>query len=305
MGIGIFQQLKSGLSRAHKGFVGKLDSLFTRSRKLDEEMFEQLEEILIESDIGPRMSGRILGDLRTAVKTNKVSDSAGLKALLQAEMIKLLKSPPAWNHNSDGPTIILIIGINGVGKTTTIAKLANHFLKQKKKVLLAAGDTFRAAAIDQLKIWAERLGVDCIAHQDGSDAAAVCFDAVTAAKARQVDILIIDTAGRLHTKAHLVEELKKIKRSIQKVEEGAPHETLLVLDATTGQNGLLQAQVFYREVDTSGLILTKMDGTAKGGVALTVSNELSLPIRFIGLGEKIDDLTDFNPREFITALFEA
>lgn len=268
-------------------------------------MWNELEELLISADTGMPTTTKLMNSLRERAKQEKIKDGIGLKAALKQEMAKVLKSGPVGlKPAQQGTTVILVVGVNGVGKTTSIAKLAEYFRSQGQKVVLAAGDTFRAAAIEQLQTWGQRTGSDVIAHQHGSDPGAVVFDAMNAAKSRNADVLIIDTAGRLHTKFNLMEELKKIRRVIQKVDPTAPHGTLLVIDATTGQNGLTQARTFKEAADISGIFLTKLDGTAKGGIVLSIAQELGLPILFIGTGEKMDDIAPFDAEDFLDSLFD-
>ncbi|MZP29089.1 signal recognition particle-docking protein FtsY [Heliobacterium undosum] len=300
---GFFSRLKEGLTRTRQNLVEKVEALVTGRPKIDEELFEELEEALISADVGADTSLDLVERLRRTVKEQKISDPARIKDLLQEEVARILGNqaqPVAFDHQ---PTVVLIVGVNGVGKTTTIAKLAHRWKQEGRKVLLAAGDTFRAAAIDQLEIWGQRVGVEVIRHQEGSDPSAVAFDAVQAAVSRGVDVLIIDTAGRLHNKSHLMNELSKINRVLDRALPGAPHETLLVLDATTGQNAVSQARLFSEAVGLTGLVLTKLDGTAKGGVILAIAAEMQAPVKFIGIGEKMDDLRDFDPPEFARALF--
>ncbi|ABZ84730.1 signal recognition particle-docking protein ftsy [Heliomicrobium modesticaldum Ice1] len=303
MVTGFFSRLKEGLTRTRQNLVEKVEALVTGRPKIDEELFEELEEALISADVGADTSLDLVERLRQTVKAQKIGDPARIKDLLQEEVARILgeqAQPVAFDHQ---PTVVLIVGVNGVGKTTTIAKLAHRWKQEGRKVLLAAGDTFRAAAIDQLEIWGQRVGVEVIRHQEGSDPSAVAFDAVQAAVSRGVDVLIIDTAGRLHNKSHLMNELSKINRVLDRALPGAPHETLLVLDATTGQNAVSQARLFSEAVGLTGLVLTKLDGTAKGGVILAIAAEMQAPVKFIGIGEKMDDLRDFDPPEFARALF--
>lgn len=300
--MGIFDRLREGLTKTRKGFIGKVESIFT-GRKIDDETLEELEETLISSDVGVKAATEIIEFLKDKAKKGEVSDSGNVRDFLKAEMAAILGEHQPLKINSAKPFVILTIGVNGVGKTTTIGKLSGRFVSEGKSVLLAAADTFRAAAIDQLEIWAKRTGVRIVKHQSGSDPAAVAFDAIEAAKARDVDIVIVDTAGRLHTKSPLMEELKKVRRVIEKALPGAPHETLLVVDATTGQNALRQADMFNSTVAVTGIALTKLDGTAKGGIVFAIKRELGIPIRLIGVGEAVEDLRDFDPAEFVEALF--
>jgi fused signal recognition particle receptor len=297
-----FERLKDGLAKTRKGFTEKVESLFT-GRKIDEESLEELEEILITADVGMKAVEEIMVSLREKTKKGEVKDATSLKEVLKKEMISILDHPHPLVAPGNRPFVILAIGVNGVGKTTTIGKLASRFQSQGLSVLLAAGDTFRAAGIEQLEIWAKRANAQFIKHQSGSDPSAVAFDAIAAAQHRGIDVVIIDTAGRLHTKSPLMEELKKVKRVIEKAMPGAPQEILLVVDATTGQNALRQAEMFNNAVGVTGVALTKLDGTAKGGIVFAIKKEFGIPVRLIGIGEGLDDLRDFNPEEFVEALF--
>lgn len=295
---------KQAVERSKQGWFSSVLGVFSRS-SIDESLWEELEELLISADTGMLTTTKLLASLRERAKQEKIKDGAVLKTALKQEMAKLLKSGGAQlMPAAQGTTVILVVGVNGVGKTTSIAKLAGYFRSQGQKVLLAAGDTFRAAAIEQLQAWGQRASSDVIAHQNGSDPGAVVFDAMNAAKTRGADVLIIDTAGRLHTKFNLMEELKKIRRVIQKVDAAAPHATLLVIDATTGQNGLAQARTFKEAADISGIFLTKLDGTAKGGIVLSIAQEMALPILFIGTGEGMDDIAPFDADDFLDSLFD-
>ncbi|MEW6001816.1 MAG: signal recognition particle-docking protein FtsY [Nitrospirota bacterium] len=300
--MGFFERLKEGLAKTRKGFIEKVESVFT-GRKIDEETLEELEEILIASDVGTKAAAEIMTSLREKVNKGEVRDVASVKEQLKKEMISILGHSQPIVVYGDRPFVILAVGVNGVGKTTTIGKLASRFQSQGLSVLLAAADTFRAAGIEQLEIWAKRANTHFIKHQSGSDPAAVAFDAVVSAKSKGIDVVIVDTAGRLHTKSPLMEELKKIKRVIDKAMPGAPQEILLVVDATTGQNALRQAEMFNETTGVTGVALTKLDGTAKGGIILAIKKNFGIPVRLIGIGEGIDDLRDFNPKEFIEALF--
>jgi fused signal recognition particle receptor len=297
-----FDRLKESLTKTRQGFVEKVETLFT-GRKVDESTLEELEEILIMSDVGTTAATGIMITLREKARTGDINDVDSVKALLKKELIGILGEPQPILPHSSKPFIILAIGVNGVGKTTTIGKLASRFRAQEMSVLLAAGDTFRAAGIEQLEIWAKRADTQFVQHQKGSDPAAVAYDAVMAAQSRGIDVVIIDTAGRLHTKSNLMEELKKIKRTIEKAMPGAPQEVLLVVDGTTGQNALRQAELFNEAVGVTGIALTKLDGTAKGGIVFAIKKGLGIPVQLIGVGEGIDDLRDFNPEEFVEALF--
>ncbi|WP_225999238.1 signal recognition particle-docking protein FtsY [Paenibacillus sp. BJ-4] len=301
----VTKQFKDGLEKTRKGFVEKVTDLMIRRKKIDEEFYEELEEILIGADVGVNTVMNLIEDLRVEVKKRKIEDASELQPVLSEKLSELLRG----NDNSqlqmstNGITVILFVGVNGVGKTTTIGKLAHRFKQEGKKVLLAAGDTFRAGAIEQLEVWGQRAGVEVIKQQSGSDPAAVMFDAVQAAKQRQVDVLLCDTAGRLQNKSNLMEELNKIFRVIQREIPDAPHEVLLVLDATTGQNALNQAKLFGEKSGVTGLVLTKLDGTAKGGIVVAIRQELNLPVKLVGLGEKIEDLQPFDSEQFVHALF--
>ncbi|MGO4347941.1 signal recognition particle-docking protein FtsY [Paenibacillus sp. MCAF9] len=296
---------KEGLSKTRTAFVEKVEELITRRKKIDEQFYEELEEILIGADVGVNTVMQLIDDLRVEVKKRKIEDALDLQPILSEKLIQLMKGD---DHSGlrmapSGITVILFVGVNGVGKTTTIGKLAHKFKSEGKSVLMAAGDTFRAGAIEQLEVWGQRVGVDVIKQQSGADPAAVMFDAVQAAKQRGVDVLLCDTAGRLQNKTNLMEELNKIFRVIQRELPDAPHEVLLVLDATTGQNALSQAKLFGEKSGVTGLVLTKLDGTAKGGIVIAIRNELSLPVKLVGLGEKMGDLQQFDSEQFIHALF--
>jgi fused signal recognition particle receptor len=300
--MGFFEKLKESLTKTRKGFIEKVESIFV-GNKIDEETLEELEEILIISDVGTKASEEIMTVIREKVKRGEVRDADSVKGLLKKEMIAILGNLQPIVLFENRPFVILSVGVNGVGKTTTIGKLASRFYSQGLSVLLAAGDTFRAAGIEQIEIWAKRACAQLVKHQHGSDPSAVAFDAVVAAKNRGVDVVIVDTAGRLHTKRNLMEELKKMRRSIEKAMPDAPHEILLVVDATTGQNALRQAEMFNKAIGITGIALTKLDGTAKGGIVLAIKKTFGIPIRLIGVGEGIDDLRDFDPGEFVEALF--
>jgi fused signal recognition particle receptor len=302
----VTSKFREGLAKTRDAFVGKVEELFTRRQKIDEEFFEELEEILIGADVGINTVMGLIDELRAEVKKRKIEQPSELRPILSEKLVSMLKESdekPDLKSNPDGITVVLFVGVNGVGKTTTIGKLAWRYKQQGKKVLLAAGDTFRAGAIEQLQVWGERVGVDVIKQESGSDPAAVMYDAAIAAKQRKVDVLLCDTAGRLQNKVNLMEELAKIHRVIQREIPGAPHETLLVLDATTGQNALQQAKLFGEKSGVTGLVLTKLDGTAKGGIVIAIRNELSLPVKFVGLGEHMDDLQQFDADQFVHALF--
>ncbi|MFA6849696.1 MAG: signal recognition particle-docking protein FtsY [Selenomonadaceae bacterium] len=302
--MGFFDKLKKGLAKTRESFAGKIEQVVMGYANIDDDLLDNLEEVLIMADVGVKTSQLLMEKVRKGIKKKEIKIPADLKPFLEAEISELLKKGIDDSHMAvDGPTVVLVIGVNGAGKTTTIGKLSAYYKGEGKSVMLAAADTFRAAAIDQLEIWGQRVGVPVIKHEEGSDPAAVAFDAVKAAKARSVDMLIIDTAGRLQTKQNLMEELKKINRVIQREIPGAPHETLLVLDATTGQNAISQADLFAKAAPISGVVLTKLDGTAKGGVVVGIKAELSMPVKWIGIGEGIDDLRPFNAEDFAKALF--
>lgn len=302
---GFFARLKDGLARTRSSLVAGVDNLLSSHRRIDDELFEELEELLIRADVGVETTLRLVDDVREAVKSGGVTDPEALRPILQQTIREILSAhtaPP--KHPDTSPLVIMVVGVNGAGKTTTIGKLAYRFKSQGMKVILGAADTFRAAAIEQLEVWADRVGVDIIKHQPGADPAAVAFDTVQAGRARQCDVMIIDTAGRLQTKTNLMRELEKIGRVIQRETGGREAEVLLVVDATTGQNALSQARLFSEAVEVSGLVLTKLDGTAKGGIIIAIAAELGLPVKYIGIGEAYDDLRDFDPDEFVAALFE-
>lgn len=301
---GFFTRLKQGLAKTSQNLGSGLAGLFS-GRKIDEELYEELETQLLMADVGVDTTQKLIRQLEQHADRKSLKDSALLFDKLQQDMASLLKDveQPLVPVNAQGPFVILMVGVNGVGKTTTIGKMAQQFKQQGKTVMLAAGDTFRAAAVEQLQVWGERNQIPVVAQHTGADSASVIFDAYQAAKARKVEVLIADTAGRLQNKAHLMEELKKIVRVLQKIDPAAPHEVMLTLDAGTGQNALNQAKVFNDAVQLSGISLTKLDGTAKGGVIFAIANQFSLPIRYIGVGEGIDDLRVFNSQDFIRALF--
>ena len=301
--MGFFDRLKDGLQKTRKSITEKIDQVLVSFGKVDDDLFDELEEILITSDLGIETTMKVIEDLKRKVKEGRVIDPLQVKGLLKEELSEILSKGGNEMTLNTSPAVIIVIGVNGVGKTTSIGKIANLYKQQGKKVLLAAGDTFRAAAIDQLEIWADRVGVDIIAQKEGSDPAAVVFDAVQAAKSRKVDLLIIDTAGRLHTKKNLMEELKKVSRVLERELPGADKETLLVLDATTGQNAVTQAKTFSETSDITGIVLTKLDGTAKGGIVVAIKSELDIPVKLIGVGEQLDDLQRFDAQEFVEALF--
>ncbi len=300
------QRLRERLGKTRSTLVYRLDGLFRGRKKIDQALFDDLEEILITADLGVGTTRDLLDEVKIKVKRNQLSDPQALKTVLKDKILDYLQEsdqPAELNMPEAGPFVILVVGVNGVGKTTTIGKIAAKFSGAGHSVLLVAGDTFRAAAIDQLKIWGERVGVDVVARQPGVDPSSVVFDGIEYGTARAFDVIIIDTAGRLHTQVNLMEELKKIKRVIGKKLPGAPHEVMLVLDATTGQNAISQATLFNEAVGITGLAMTKLDGTAKGGIVVNVCRELKIPVRFIGIGEQVDDLRDFDSTEFVEALF--
>jgi len=298
-----FSRLKDGLFKTRKNITGKINDVLSNFKSVDEELFEELEEILITSDVGVSTTLKILENLRKRVKEQNIKDPADVKELLKQEILNIM-GDSGEKPGEKTPAVILVIGVNGVGKTTSIGKIASKMKKSGKKVIIAAADTFRAAAIDQLEIWGSRSGVEVIKHQEGADPAAVIFDAVNSAKSKKADVLICDTAGRLHNKKNLMEELKKIFRVIEREYPEAHRETLLVLDATTGQNAISQAKLFKEAADISGLVLTKLDGTAKGGIIIAIKSELDIPVKLIGVGEKVNDLQDFVAADFVNALFE-
>lgn len=301
---GFFERLKKGLSKTHESLVGRIDALLLGKKKVDADTLEELEEILVTADIGMATTVELVNALEQRLKRNELQDGDALKQALKEEMLGRLGAVSAkLDTSSSAPFVIMVIGVNGVGKTTTIGKLASKFTAEGKKVMLVAADTFRAAAVEQLEIWGQRVGIDVIRHKHGADPAAVVFDGCKAAIARRADILIVDTAGRLHTKVNLMEELKKIRRVVGREIPGGPHETLLVLDAATGQNALSQAKVFKEAADVTGIALTKLDGTAKGGIVVAISSEFKIPVRYIGIGEGVDDLRDFDAEQFVQALF--
>ncbi len=302
--MGFFDKLKLGLGKTKNALVSQVNSVFSMFRSFDEDFYEELEETLILADMGVATSSEIIDELRKKIKETKTTDPEEARALLLSLLKEKLQREPASLNLSTSPSVILIIGVNGVGKTTSIAKIASYLKSEGKKPLLVAADTFRAAAIDQLGIWAERIGVDMIAQSEGSDPAAVVFDAIGAAKKKGADVLVVDTAGRLHNKKNLMDELAKIDRVISRELPSASRETLLVLDATTGQNAVNQAKEFKNSADITGLVLTKLDGTAKGGIIFSIKDELDIDVKFIGVGEGVDDLRPFEPESFVRALFE-
>ena len=303
---GFFSRLKNGLSKTRNNFTTGIGDLFLGKGQIDDETLEELETILLTSDVGIEATQQLISNLSDRLERKQLQDTQALISALHSDMVALLTpvSQPLVIDETKKPYVILMVGVNGVGKTTTIGKLARRYRDEGKKVMLAAGDTFRAAAVEQLQVWGERNNVPVIAQHSGADSAAVIFDAVEAAKARGVDILIADTAGRLHTQSNLMDELKKIKRVMGKLDEAIPHEVMLVVDAGTGQNALSQATQFNEAVKLSGITLTKLDGTAKGGIVFALAKKLAIPIRFIGVGEAVEDLRSFDAEEFVAALFE-
>ncbi len=305
--VSLFGRLQERLSKTRKSLVYRLDALFLGRKEIDQELYDELEEILITADMGVGTTQDLLDDVRREVRRRDLTDPGLLKDVLRRKIRGYLAGD---DSNADlqlpreGPLVIMVVGVNGVGKTTSIGKIAAKFVRSGKSVLLVAADTFRAAAVEQLKIWARRCGADIVARDQGADPSSVVFDAIESGRTRNVDVIIVDTAGRLHTQVNLMEELKKIKRVIGKKMENAPHEVMLVLDATTGQNGISQARLFNDAVGVTGITLTKLDGTAKGGIVINICRELGIPVRFIGIGEQVDDLRDFDSSEFVDALFK-
>ena len=300
--MGFFEKLKEGLAKTKNAFVSQVDNLFKSFVKVDEELFDELEELLICADVGVGATEEILDKLRDRVKSERLTEGEQVKAALREIMADMIGEGEPLKLGTK-PSVLLIIGVNGVGKTTSIGKIAAQLKADGKKVVVAAADTFRAAAIDQLAVWCDRAGVDLIKQSEGSDPAAVVYDAVSAAKGRNADVLIVDTAGRLHNKKNLMDELAKIDRVLSRELPGADRETLLVLDATTGQNAIMQAKEFKHAANITGLILTKLDGTAKGGGVFSIKGELDVPVKYIGVGEKIDDMQPFNAQDFVRAMF--
>ncbi|HUL30694.1 MAG TPA: signal recognition particle-docking protein FtsY [Thermodesulfobacteriota bacterium] len=301
-----FEKLKKGLSKTHQGFVEKMDQLFLGKKTIDQDLLDELEGLLFEADLGVKTSAQLIEGVRQGLKRGDLREPEKVKEFIRQEILRILVSgekPLSIDFSRTKPFVMMVVGVNGGGKTTTIGKIAHQFSSQGKKVLVGAADTFRAAAVEQLEVWANRVGADLVKQSKGSDPSAVAFDSIHAAKAREIDLVFIDTAGRLHTKVNLMEELKKVKRIIGRECSGAPHEVLLVLDATTGQNAISQAKLFHEAVGVTGIALTKLDGTAKGGIIIGITEELKLPIRYIGVGEGIDDLKEFNATDFVEALF--
>ena len=301
-----FEKLKEGLSKTHQGFVEKMDRLFLGKKTIDQDVLDELEGLLFEADLGVKTSGQLIEGVRQGLKRGDLQEPQKVKDFIKQEILRILESgekPLSIDFSQTKPFVMMVVGVNGGGKTTTIGKIAHQYSSGGKKVLVGAADTFRAAAVEQLEIWANRVGADLIKQSKGSDPSAVAFDSIHAAKAREMDLVFIDTAGRLHTKVNLMEELKKIKRIISRECPGAPHEILLVLDATTGQNAISQAKLFNEAIGVTGIALTKLDGTAKGGIIIGITEELKIPIRYVGFGEGVADLKDFRAAEFVQALF--
>ena len=300
--MGFFDKLKSGLDKTRDSLNNKINNVFSNFRKVDEELLEELEEILIMSDIGVDTSVKIINNLRTKIKKEKIQDEEDVKKALREEMQAILDGNDISLHLNTKPSVILVVGVNGVGKTTSIGKIANRLAKDGKKVVVAAADTFRAAAVEQLEIWANRSGADIVKREEGVDPASVVYDAMKITKEKQADVLIVDTAGRLHNKKYLMDELNKIQKVINKEMPEADKEVLLVIDGATGQNAISQVKAFKQETDLTGLVITKLDGTAKGGVAIGIVAENNIPIKFIGVGEQIDDMEVFNSEDFVKAI---
>jgi fused signal recognition particle receptor len=301
---GLFHRLKTGLSKTHQGFVGRLDGLFSGKKEIDQDLLDEVEEVLITADLGVGTASRLIESIQRETKAGDRGSLEKVREFLQGEIFEILKAGERPLCIDQRPFVFMVVGVNGVGKTATIGKLAKHYGNGTKKVLFAAADTFRAAAIEQLEIWADRAGAEVIKHQSGADPSAVAYDAVHASRARSADFLFIDTAGRLHTQVNLMEELRKIKRIVKREMPEAPHETLLILDATTGQNAISQARLFHEALQITGIALTKLDGTAKGGIIVGICNELGIPIHYVGVGEGLDDLQPFNAEQFVQALFQ-
>jgi fused signal recognition particle receptor len=303
---GFFDKLREGLSKTHQGFVEKIDQLFLGKKSIDQDFLDELEGLLFSADLGVKTSSQLIEGVQKGLKRGELQEPEKVKDFIKQEIFRILKSgesPLMIDFSRTKPFLFMVVGVNGVGKTTTIAKIAHQYSSQGKKVLIGAADTFRAAAVEQLEVWAKRVGADLIKQSKGSDPSAVAFDSIHAARARNADLILIDTAGRLHTKVNLMEELKKVKRIIARESPGAPHEILLVLDATTGQNAISQAKLFNEAIGVTGIALTKLDGTAKGGIIIGITEELKIPIRYIAVGEGMDDLREFNASEFVQALF--
>lgn len=301
--MGFFERLKDGLQKTRKNFTERIEVLVGMSAEIDDDFLDELEMILLSADVGAKTTEKLIDAVRQAARKKEINGTEDVVPFLKKYLVEMLTDEGQRTRLSGSPTVILVVGVNGVGKTTTIGKLANYFHLFNHKVMIAAADTFRAAAAEQLEIWGQRAGCDVIKHAEGADPAAVVYDAMKAAIARKADILFIDTAGRLHNKANLMNELEKIHRVIKREEPGAPHETFLVLDATTGQNAIAQAKVFTETANVTGVVLTKLDGTAKGGVVIAIREELGLPVKWIGVGEGIMDFRPFEPEKFVDALF--
>ncbi len=302
----VFEKLKKGLSKTHQGFVEKIDTLFLGQKTIDQDLLDELEGLLFEADLGVKASSQLIEGVRQGLKRGELQEPEKVKEYIKQEILRILKlgeKPLSIDFSQTKPFVMMVVGVNGGGKTTTIGKIAHHYSSRGKKVLIGAADTFRAAAAEQLEVWANRVGADLIKQSKGSDPSAVAFDSIHAAKARDIDLVFIDTAGRLHTKVNLMEELKKLKRIVGRESPGAPHEVLLVLDATTGQNAISQAKLFNEAIGVTGIALTKLDGTAKGGIIVGITEELKIPIRYVGVGEGMDDLKEFDATEFVQALF--
>lgn len=300
--MGFFSKLRKGLEKTKHSLIQNIETVVRGYAKIDDDMYDDLEAVMLTGDIGVETTEYLLDQIRTGVKSKEIKDGDDVVPYLEKCIVALLNENDEPLPETDGPRVIFIVGVNGVGKTTTIGKLAAQLKKEGNRVLLSAADTFRAAAADQLTVWAQRAGVDIVKHEEGSDPAAVVFDSIQAAKARGTDVVIVDTAGRLHNKANLMNELNKITRVIRRELPEADIETLMVLDATTGQNGLIQAKQFLDTADLTGIVLTKLDGTAKGGIVFAIANDLQLPVKYVGVGEQIDDLLEFKPAEFVEAL---
>ena len=306
MAWGFFEKLKKGLSKTHQGFVEKIDQLFLGKKTIDQDLLDELEALLFEADLGVKTTTQLIEGVRQGLKRGELKEPDKVKGFIKQEISRMLQAgerPLSIDFSRTRPFVLMVIGVNGAGKTTTIGKIAHQYASQKKKVLIGAADTFRAAAVEQLEIWAKRVGADFIKQSEGSDPSAVAFDSIKAALSRDIDLVFIDTAGRLQTKVNLMEEVKKLKRIIGRECPGAPHEILLVLDATTGQNAISQAKLFHEAIGVTGIAITKLDGTAKGGIIVGITEELRIPIRYVGVGEGIDDLKEFNAHEFVQALF--
>ncbi len=301
------EKFREGLTKTRNSFSEKVNDLVARYREVDEDFFEELEDVMIQADIGVETVMELIDKLKFEVKRRNIKDTSEVQSVISEKLVEIYESgeesSAEMNLQEDALTVVLFVGVNGVGKTTTIGKLAHKYKAEGKKVLLAAGDTFRAGAIEQLEVWGDRVGVEVIKQGAGSDPAAVMYDAVQAAKSRKVDILLCDTAGRLQNKVNLMKELEKVKKVIEREIPSAPHEVLLVLDATTGQNALMQTKTFKEATDVSGIVLTKLDGTAKGGIVIAIRNELGIPVKFVGLGEQMDDLQEFDSEQFVYGLF--